>query len=227
MAFWQEANKVPLGISGLVWVAIPIELAALANIGDPIALYKKGIAWTDHVSRPTNSSWQDLLGVYNNEVVPYWAGGAQKTLDIYVNKTLATAATAMVNLADQFASAMTAVSVTVATLDISILILTIASGIWLQNVAGACLALPEAFPLLVKEVEKYLMGVAAWIGGMVTSMVNFGLQLGTLEQKANVVRSAIWQDGDVGGTSILPLPPALTDPSSINDQYWQLTAADG
>ncbi|NUR25112.1 MAG: hypothetical protein HOV83_04565, partial [Catenulispora sp.] len=93
--------------------------------------------------------------------------------------------------------------------------------------AGACLALPEAFPLLVKEVEKYLMGVAAWIGGMVTSMVNFGLQLGTLEQKANVVRSAIWQDGDVGGRSILPLPPALTDPASINDQYWQLTAADG
>lgn len=216
----QLASTPAKLLSGWMWATLVMEALVLANTGNPGLFYGKSDEW-EQISKNVGSIWTDLTDSYNTQIPPYWQGDAQKAMDTYVNKTLQSAQTDLKALCDQLPVAMTALGNSVLAVDITALVFTIASAVFLDVLAAAVVAtLGGAEPALMSAVVAYLVGLAGWLAAVALLFQQAAAQLTPLQQKANDLVDALYRQGDASQGSRLTIDPALVDPGNANNNYW-------
>ncbi len=224
----QASTKPAKFAAGMGWVAIGIDLLALANLGNPFMFSSKAEDWVNRVSNEVALAWNDLQAAYNSEILPIWQGDAQKALDTYLNKQIKPASDAIKSLSDQFAAAMGALSSQVMTADFEAIAVGVASAILINSLFALDISTAGTFtPALVAAIISYVVAVLAWLKGLGSIFEAFETQLITLQAKANDVKAAVWADGARHDPSRVTLDSAVTDSSNINDTYWKHNPALG
>jgi hypothetical protein len=222
----QATSKPAKFAAGMGWVAIGIDLLALANLGNPFMFTGKAEDWTNRISAQVAMAWSDLLAAYNKEILPIWQGDAQKALDTYLNKQIKSANDAIRALSDQFATAMGALGSEVMTADFEAVAVGVASAVLINSLFALDISTAGTFtPALVAAIIAYVVAVLAWLKGLGSIFEAFETQLISLQAKANDVKAALWADTARHDPSRVALDSRVTDPANANNTYWKRNPA--
>jgi hypothetical protein len=191
----QLGNKPAAASVGVIAAVIAVEVAALANLGDPGEFDDAEQHWRDQVLSPTRTEWQDLVTAYNQRVKNDWVGNGGNAFDAYVNTTLKDAEAALEALLKQLAESCNAIQTAVLVADIAVVAFTVASCVFLNAVFASYIATGGlAAPALVTAFIAYCAGLVTFIGAVAALFGVFQAQATALLNAANDLDTKIWQD---------------------------------
>jgi len=191
----QVGNKPAAASVGAVAAVTAVEIAMLANTGDPFEFDDAEMAWQNDVLPGARAAKDHMLQAYQTDVKGDWIGNAGNQFDAYVNTILKEASEALIKLIEKLAEVCNTIQVAVAAVDGAVLLFTIASTVYLNALFAAYLATGGlAGPGLGAAFFVYLAGLATAIGAVATLFGVFQTQAQALNTLTNDLATKVWSD---------------------------------
>jgi hypothetical protein len=211
----QEGNKPGATVCGMLALVVVGELAALSNVGWPPDFRNPAGEWTNTYSPAIDQIWTDINESWaNNAISTEWLGKAKDVFTGYVTTDIKDALTALKKLSDDLGAQLNLVGGAVLIMDIACLVYTIISTAFIIALTALDVeTVGTITPALMAAFCTYLVGLGAWITGLVTMFNAFSNAATTVTQDANAVKTKLYT---ANKQSRVKIPDYLT-----NYQNWK------
>jgi hypothetical protein len=217
----RQPTRTAMVMSGFGAAALALDVVATANIGNPFLFADRRDTWKE-LSGRLESGRADLWRAFFDEISPNWQGEAKQALQAHLRFNTNGLFGVLRKVSDDMSTTMQGQYKEVLEYDLSVFAIYGASAPIFKTLTALSATNPVARGALVAYVATFAGGLGNLVKQFADVYNGYETELNKLELKLNDLRAAFWTGGDPErGPRRLGLPPGVTDPGNINDDYWK------
>ncbi|MBG0825387.1 hypothetical protein HS048_32375 [Planomonospora sp. ID91781] len=217
----RQPTRTAMVMSGIGAAALALDVAATANIGNPFLFANRRDTWKE-ISGRLESGRADLWRAFFDEVSPNWQGEAKQALQTHLRFNTNGLFGVLTKVSDDMSTTMQGQYKEVLEYDLSVFAIYAASAPIFKTLTALSTTNPVARGALMAYVATFAGGLGNLVKQFADVYNGYETELNKLELKLNDLRAAFWTGGAPDrGPRRLGLPPGVTDPGNINDDYWK------